>query len=80
MARCLRSHGVDADVDDVGIAQVAGPKETVVFKFEGKLTADDPRTRCGDYALQSSPGLKLKEGRSTPIDMVSTQLDSYLRL
>jgi len=62
-----------------GAAQVAATKEAGFFKFEGKLSTDDPKdtqreTPCKVHLV------KFKEGRVYTIDMVSTQFDSYLRL
>jgi peroxiredoxin len=59
------------------LAQVA--KEPGIMRFEGKLTADDPKDpqRQGPSKIHV---VKLKDGKTYTIDMVSKQLDSYLRL
>jgi hypothetical protein len=49
------------------------------FKFQGKLTKDDPKDaqRGGPSQVHA---VRMKAGKVYTIDMVSTELDSYLRL
>jgi thiol-disulfide isomerase/thioredoxin len=77
MARCCAVTLLALTWTAPGFAQVA--KQPGVMRFEGKLTASDPKD-----AQRQTPSkihrVNLKEGKVYTIDMVSTQFDSYLRL
>jgi hypothetical protein len=57
----------------------AGGKEEVVLKVEGKLTKMDPRDKKTNSGSQVHM-VNMKAGYLYTIDMVSNQLDSFLRL
>src|SRR4051794_33356149 len=63
-----------------GLTQAGGDKQKdKPVKVEGKFTKDDPRDaeRKGPSQIHVVP---LKAGKAYTIDMVSTDVDSYLRL
>jgi cytochrome oxidase Cu insertion factor (SCO1/SenC/PrrC family) len=60
-------------------ADQAGGKEEIVTKIQGKLTKDDPKDKKTNSASQAHI-VNMKAGYQYTIDMVSNELDSYLRL
>jgi peroxiredoxin len=62
-----------------GGASAGGKQKEKDFKFEGKLTKDDPtdKRRGGPCNVHT---IAMKAGKTYTIDMVSTEMDSYLFL
>jgi len=79
MARCFAFVLVAMVPLAAGAGQAGGGKEEIVTKVEGKLTKDDPRDKKTNSASQVHV-VNMKAGFVYTIDMVSNELDSYLRL
>jgi hypothetical protein len=50
------------------------------MKFEGKLSPDDPKDKVVTKSPHKVHTVKMKEGQTYQIDLVSTAFDSYLRI
>ena len=55
-------------------------KATLLFKKDDQLSADDPRDKVRNLCYHKSYNVTLHAGRIYVIDMVSEELDSYLRM
>lgn len=80
MTRCLAFASFFYFVASLGFVHANAKKDIDKdFRFQGKLTKDDPRDqrRGGPSAAHT---VKLKAGKTYTIDMVSSDFDSYLFL
>jgi alkyl hydroperoxide reductase subunit AhpC len=63
----------------IGLTDAQAQKDKDTIRIEGKLTKDDPKDKRRNGASQVHT-VKMKAGKTYTIDMVSTELDSYLFL
>jgi thiol-disulfide isomerase/thioredoxin len=63
----------------LGLVQASGAQGEKEIKFEGQLTKDDPKDKKSGSFSKVHP-VKLQGGTNYTIDMVSTEVDSILRI